>query len=156
MPFDELNMPFATEYIETRGVDGYYRKYRYVAIGETGIPFHLPVCRYWEACCRNRISSKQNLAEEKRYIDQPDPNHELFQQTLRTLGLDYAAIDYSYMKNGQPIIWEVNATPHWGDIAACSPSVQRAYQKVTWELLQLIYNTAGMDFPEDEQRPLAA
>lgn len=159
VPFDELDTPYASEFVETRGADGHYRKYRYVAVGEKGIPFHLPICRYWEARCPLRISNEQNLAEEDKYLSQADPNHELFQRALQTLGLDYAAIDYSYTKQCKPIVWDVNVTPDWGNIADSPAGVQKACQNVTWELLQLLYEKAGMDFPEEltEQRlPLAA
>lgn len=159
VPFDELHMPFATEYIETRGVDGYYRKYRYVAIGELGIPLYMPMSRYWESSTKHRIANEKTLAEEAAYLGKPDPNHELFQQAMNSLGLDYAAIDYSYAKNGEPIVWNVNVTPNWEDIAGSSPGVLEAYQKATWELLQLLYNKAGMEFPQDlteVRRPLAA
>jgi hypothetical protein len=159
VPFDELNAPFASEFVETRGADGNYRKYRYVAIGKLGIPFHLPICRYWEARCEHRISNEQNLAEEEKYLSQADPNHELFQRAIQMLGLDYAAIDYSYAKNGEPIVWDVNVTPDWGDIADSPAGVQKACRKITWELLQLLYEKAGMDFPNElteQQLPLAA
>ncbi len=78
---------------------------------------------------------------------------------MQALGLDYASIDYSYTKQGQPIVWEVNVTPHWGDLSASSPSVQQAFQKITFEVLQLIYKTAGLDLPQEvseDRRPLAA
>lgn len=159
VPFDELKSPYATEYIETRGVDGYYRKYRYVAVGKLGIPFHLPICRYWEARCKHRVCNQQTLAEEQKYISGRDPNHETFQRAMKTLGLDFATFDYSYSKRGEPIVWEVNVTPDWSDVPGGHSGAQNACRNVTWELLQLLYRTAGMEFPQDlseQRRPLAA
>ena len=44
----------------------------------------------------------------------PDPNHEVFQRVRRGLGLDFLAIDYSYDRQGKPVIWEINVLPGLG------------------------------------------
>ena len=59
-------------------VDHLYRKYRYIAVGDTGIAKHLMFDREWEVKIE-RVMTDQTKAEETAFVNSPDPNHEPFQ-----------------------------------------------------------------------------
>jgi hypothetical protein len=148
VPLHQMAQPFASEYIDTRGDDGNYRKYRYVAIGEIGIPFTQQVSPTWEARTKSRITNKQTTAEELEFMKQPDPNHDLFQHAMKIIGLDYAAFDYSYTSEGQPVVWELNVTPGWGKYNSKRSYVQIAQDKIFAATLAFYFSSAGLDVPD--------
>ncbi|MEC4815272.1 MAG: hypothetical protein SAK29_18640 [Scytonema sp. PMC 1069.18] len=109
VPFDKFIAPIALEFIDTRGADGLYRKYRYFAIGDEGVSGPLMVSKAWEVRDnRDRVMNESAIAEEIAYISSIDPNHEKFQQARKALGFDFIAFDYSYDLQGNIIVWEPN------------------------------------------------
>jgi hypothetical protein len=47
--------------------------------------------------------NSRTRAEEIRYLDRPDPNHVALDRARRALGLDLAACDYSYDRDGRMV-----------------------------------------------------
>lgn len=112
IPWPTFQRPVAVEIVDVRGPrDGQYRKYRYVAAGDLGIAHHVQTSAEWITRGENRVITPETRDEELRYITQPDPNHELFQQARRALELDLVAFDYGYAPNGRLIVWEANPFP---------------------------------------------
>jgi len=105
---DGLDHPIAMEYIDVRSSDGFYRKYRYVMIGDVGFPRHLIVSRSWLVRARDRIRTPAVLEEELAYLGAEDPNHEVLRRAQRALGFDVVAFDYSYDRDGRLVVWEPN------------------------------------------------
>ena len=74
--------------------------------------------------------------EELTYLEQPEPNHALFQRVRQSLHLDLVAFDYSYDPQGQLVIWEANPYPglHYAsgpDVEYTRPFVERSFAAVT-------------------------
>ena len=103
--------PAASRYIETRGEDGYYRKYRYVLFGDSGINRHLILSEQWWQHASNRLNDDQQKIEEQAFFKIPPPFHEELNQARLALGLDYVAFDYSINPEGKLVVWEPNALP---------------------------------------------
>ena len=111
IPWSRFQNPIAVEFIDTRSpVDSLYRKYRYIAVGDTGIAKHLMFDREWEVKIE-RVMTDQAKAEETAFVNSPDPNHERFQLARQALGLDVVAFDYGYDLEGQLVVWEANPFP---------------------------------------------
>jgi hypothetical protein len=108
VPFEKLIAPIAVEFIDTKGEDGLYRKYRYFAIGDEGIPGPLMLSETWEVRHNKRVLDEALMAEEIAYFSGEDPNHQQLQQARKALGFDYMAFDYSYDAQGNMVVWEPN------------------------------------------------
>ncbi len=104
-----LSRPVAVELIDVRSADGLYRKYRYLAAGDDGAPLHLHAQRDWlvrgSGCAHDE-------AEERAFLDRPDPNAARLQEARRHLDLDFVAFDYSYDRAGELVVWEANPFPY--------------------------------------------
>jgi hypothetical protein len=129
VPFEKFIAPIAVEFIDTKGKDGLYRKYRYFAIGDEGIPGPLMFSEDWEVRNNKRVMEEALIAEEITYFSGEDPNHEKFQQARKALGFDYMAFDYSYDAQGKIIVWEPNPLAViWSERQAYRmPSIERIY-----------------------------
>ncbi|OUL21685.1 hypothetical protein BV372_31390 [Nostoc sp. T09] len=135
VPFDKFIAPIAVEFLDTKGEDGLYRKYRYFAMGDEGIPGPLMVSKSWEVRDNdNRVTNESIIAEEIAYFSGEDPNHYKLQQARKILGFDFMAFDYSYDQRGNLMVWEPNPFPViWGSHDAepeksyQMPSMDRIY-----------------------------
>jgi hypothetical protein len=106
-----IREPVASPFVETRGGDGLYRKYRYFLAGGRGCPRHLQVSRHWLVRMASRDLAAAHVEEELRYVSAPDPHHDLLDAARRALGLDMVAFDYSLRPGGGVVIWEANPQP---------------------------------------------
>ncbi len=112
LPIESFRHPIAVEYVDVRDpADGLYRKYRYVIAGEYGVPMHLHVSTEWAANGSSMLYSDSVCDEDREFLDSPNPHHEAFLQACQSLGLDFAALDYSYDQSGQVVLWEANPLP---------------------------------------------
>jgi len=111
IPFHKFSRPIAVKFIDTQSPDGLYRKYRYTAVGDEGIPQSLHVQRSWVVRGVATVFSEALKSEEVAYLSRPDPNHETLQRARRALGFDFVAFDYSYARDGQMVVWEANPFP---------------------------------------------
>ncbi|MBW4585412.1 MAG: hypothetical protein KME33_09330 [Aetokthonos hydrillicola CCALA 1050] len=113
VPFDKFIAPIAVEFIDTKSEDGLYRKYRYFAVGDEGIPGPLMLSPSWEV--RDNKHRVFKIAEEIAYFTGEDPNHNILQKARKALGFDFMAFDYSYDSQGNIVVWEPNPFPViWG------------------------------------------
>jgi hypothetical protein len=148
--------PVAMEFIETRDPrDGFYRKYRYVAAGDTGVAVHLHVKDHWFVKGANQLYSEEIREEDAAYLLGPDPNHEVLQRARRALRLDFVAFDYSYDRARRLVVWEANPYPYFHFIGG-----RRAYRTLAIErafaaILELYHSRAGLPVPEEVQQLLA-
>ena len=147
--------PVAMEFIETRDPrDGFYRKYRYVAAGGTGVAVHLHVKDHWFVKGANQLYSEEIREEDLAYLSGPDPNHELLQRARRALRLDFVAFDYSYDRARRLVVWEANPYPYFhfigGRRAYRTPAIERAFAAI----LELYHSRAGLPVPEEVERML--
>jgi len=114
LPGDEL---FAIEYLNVRGSDGAFRKYRAIIVGERLYPLHLAISNHWKvhyfsADMRDRPDHR---AEEAAYLDDMEAHLgsaavAALEAIRRTLGLDYGGIDFGIDAAGNVVLFEANAT----------------------------------------------
>jgi tetratricopeptide (TPR) repeat protein len=108
---------YATSFVDFRGADGMYRKYRAIFVDRVPYPYHLAITEtwlvhYWNA---GMGSSPARRAEEQRFLD--DPAGAIGPKTWAAiaaigarLDLDYAGIDFSVLPSGSVLVFEANAT----------------------------------------------
>ena len=114
LPGEEL---LAIEWLDGRGADGLFRKYRAMLIGGEVFPLHLAIARQWKVhyFSSDMAVSEAHRAEELRYL----ADHEAvigaramtaLRRIGEVLGLDYAGIDFALDGNGRVLVFEANAT----------------------------------------------
>ena len=135
LPLEQFTRPVAIELIEVQSQhDGLYRKYRYIAAGDWGIPQSMHVSKGWKVKGTESIETAALRDEEITYTNLADPNHELLQTARKALGLDFVAFDYSYDREGRMVVWEANPYPY-----IHFPSNRRSYRQPA-----IIRTLAGM------------
>jgi hypothetical protein len=161
LPLERLRRPVAVEFIDVRGGDELYRKYRYVVAGDVGIPQSLHVSRSWcvRGSPRKSIYTEELREEEIAYLNRAEPHHEHFVAARAALGLDFVAFDYSIDTRGEIVVWEANPFPYMhflgGRRSYRAPATERTLAAMT-----RLYLERGVgDVPEDLNRflrPLGA
>ena len=114
LPGQEL---LAIEYLDGRGTDGMYRKYRVLFIAGTLYPLHLAISPNWKV---HYFSADMNdrpdhRAEEERFLT---AMHDVvgahgmaaLEAVAATLELDYGGIDFGLDAAGNILLYEANAT----------------------------------------------
>jgi hypothetical protein len=101
-------LDLAVEFIDTRGADGYYNKWRSYVVGDEVIPAHFmrsrtPFVNYkdaalWAGACSIDQAFRQN----------GEPRSDLILAAVRAADLDIATIDYSVQPDGTYVFWEIN------------------------------------------------
>jgi len=114
LPGDEL---LAIEYLDARGPDGMARKYRVMIIDGVLYPLHLAIASEWKVhyFTADMARNQAHRDEERRFLD--DMAAVLGERALsaltaigRTLGLDYAGVDFGLAPDGSVLLFEANAT----------------------------------------------
>lgn len=112
VPWDELKMPVAVEFIDVADPrDGHFRKYRYTVCGNFGVSHHLVVSEHWVTHGDNRLITEATQNEELEYLRHDDPHRQRFFAATAALGQDLVAFDYGYDPEGSPVVWEANPYP---------------------------------------------
>lgn len=114
LPGDDL---LSIDYIDTRGPDGLFRKYRAMSLGGRLFPIHLAISRDWKVhyFTSEMASNAAFRAEEERFL--ADMALVLgasavaaLERVGAALGLDYAGIDFTIHRDGSVLVFEANAT----------------------------------------------
>ena len=113
LPGDEL---LAIEYLDGRGADGNYRKYRVMVVDGALYPLHLAISKDWKVHYGTAdMRDAQHQAEEQRFLE--DMRGTLGAKTVAALegiaavlGLDYGGIDFGVDADGRVLLYEANAT----------------------------------------------
>ncbi|MFT4116233.1 tetratricopeptide repeat protein [Bradyrhizobium sp.] len=108
---------YVIEYLDYRSVDGFFRKYRFLFVGEEILPYHLAIGDDWKL---HRDSTEMGRhawmqQEEERFLRDPGEVFGAAQfEALRTIrnriGLDYFGIDCGLDRDGRIVVFEVNAS----------------------------------------------
>ncbi|HEX4271650.1 MAG TPA: tetratricopeptide repeat protein [Rhizomicrobium sp.] len=108
---------YATEFVDYRSPDGWYRKYRVIFIDRKPYPYHMVIganwlLHHWTAGMEN---DAQRRAEELRFLTGPEAMlGEKAWRALERVGvaldLDFAGIDFSVLGDGRLLLFEANAT----------------------------------------------
>jgi hypothetical protein len=114
LPGDELT---AIQYLDARGPDGLYRKYRVMMIGGWLYPLHLAISTNWKIhyVTADMADNARHRAEEARFLeDMPGVLGPRAMAALaeiqNMLGLDYAGVDFGLNAAGDLLLFEANAT----------------------------------------------
>jgi tetratricopeptide (TPR) repeat protein len=125
---DEANLArFSTAYsqariylcpfVNYRSGDGFFRKYRFMFVGDDILPYHLAIGSHWKVhhASTDMAHHPWMQTEERAFIE----NHWAFfgprsLEALRTIqkrvGLDYFGIDCGLTRDGSVVLFEVNAS----------------------------------------------
>jgi tetratricopeptide (TPR) repeat protein len=108
---------YLIEPVDYRSVDGYFRKYRFIFVGEEILPYHLAIGSGWKVhhVSTDMANQPWMQQEEAAYLDDPaavfGPAHYRILRTIRRrIGLEYFGIDCSLDRNGNLVVFEVNAS----------------------------------------------
>jgi glutathione synthase/RimK-type ligase-like ATP-grasp enzyme len=103
---------FAAEFVDTRGNDGLVRKARCIVMGDAVVRRHLYTSEKWVVRMPVWDGGEASKEAENRFLAQASTaEDEVCRRATRALGLDVAGIDFSWDKNGKPVLWEAN--PHY-------------------------------------------
>lgn len=155
LPGDEL---LALQFVDTRGPDGCFRKYRVMMIDGRLYPLHLAVSPHWKVhyFSSDMVERADHRAEEEAFLrDMPAALGPQAMQALEgvmaQVGLDYGGIDFTLDLQGRALVFETNATmiivppgpdPKWAYRVA---PVERARRAV----LRMVLERAGRTVVED-------
>ena len=114
LPGEELT---AIQFLDARGPDGQYRKYRVMMIGGWLYPLHLAISPHWKIhyVTADMAENAGHRAEEGSFLeDMPGVLGPRAMAALaeiqNILGLDYAGIDFGLNAGGDVLLFEANAT----------------------------------------------
>ena len=97
-----------TEFIDTAGQDGVYRKYSAFKVAGEIIARHVFFGREWSVKFPAMYDAKC-LGEELSYVEQ-NPHRQQLDAIFRAAKIDFGRIDYG-IKDGQIQVWEINTNP---------------------------------------------
>lgn len=107
----------ALAFVDTRGADATYRKYRVMFVDGELYPLHLAVSDDWEVhyFTAGMAENAAHRAEDARFLEDPagvlGPIAMAALERVRdALGLDYAGVDFAIDRAGRVVIFEANAT----------------------------------------------
>ena len=114
LPGDEA---LAIDYLDARGADGMARKYRVMIIDGTLYPLHLAISADWKVhyFTADMAANAAHRDEEQRFLaDMPGVIGSRAVAALdaigKSLGLDYAGVDFGLGPDGALLLFEANAT----------------------------------------------
>jgi len=101
------------EYIDTRGSDRLFRKYRALIVGDRLYPIHLARSRDWKVHYFSSQASGDR--EERAFLTDMQAvlgarAYAALDEVRKTLALDYGGIDFTIAANGELVLFEANAT----------------------------------------------
>ncbi|HEX2252551.1 MAG TPA: hypothetical protein VHQ65_04725 [Thermoanaerobaculia bacterium] len=102
-PFD-----LAIEFVDTRGPDGLYRKWRSYVVGDRVIPRMLSISRHWLVNFGNLEEGPAAQAEDRAFVAGGEPAADLVRRAARLTGADVVALDYARRPDGSVVFWEAN------------------------------------------------
>jgi glutathione synthase/RimK-type ligase-like ATP-grasp enzyme/lipoprotein NlpI len=142
----------AIQFLDARGADGCYRKYRVMMIGGWLYPLHLAISSTWKIhyVTAGMAGNAAHRAEEARFLDDMPGvlgvrAMAALAEIQNVLGLDYAGIDFGLNAHGDVLLFEANATmtvlPPGRD--RCWDYRRAAVQRVEEAVRRMIIDKAG-------------
>ena len=106
----------AVEFIETRDDDGWYRKYRVMALDGKLYPLHLAASQSWKVHYFSSAMEEEAALREQEAVFLGDmaaaigrPAVLALERVADELGLEYAGIDFALDSDGAVVVFEANA-----------------------------------------------
>jgi aromatic-L-amino-acid/L-tryptophan decarboxylase len=107
----------AIQYLNARGADGAFRKYRVMMVDGQLYPLHLAISPHWKIhyFSADMADKPDHRAEEARFLaDMPavlgSKAMDGLKRVQAALNLDYAGIDFGLSRDGEILLFEANAT----------------------------------------------
>jgi hypothetical protein len=110
----------AVQWIDTKGKDGLYRRYRAFVCGDDAVTGNVYISDDWYIHGANNTPNLSETPENNIFVSASFTRIEkdFFTSINKALDLEFSAVDYSYNSEGQIVIWEANphpAFPSWVD-----------------------------------------
>ena len=107
----------AMNFLDTRGEDGKYRKFRAMLVDDGLYPLHLAVSQDWKVhyFTAGMADQPAHRAEDAAFLADMEavigrPAMEALARIRAALGLDYAGVDFALTPAGAVVLFEANAT----------------------------------------------
>ncbi len=107
----------AIEYLNARGPDGLFRKYRAMIVGAEILPLHLAVSPDWKVhyFTADMEARADHRAEERAFLEAMEavlgPSaYRGLRAIAEALALDYGGVDFGLSPGGELLLFEANAT----------------------------------------------
>jgi hypothetical protein len=158
------NAFYVARYVEYRGPDGQFRKYRIVLIDERPYVCHMAISDSWVVhyMSAGMLESAAKRAEEARFFESFDDgfarrHHAALLSIAKRLELEYVGIDCSETPDGELLIFEVDSgmTVHAMDPVDIFPYKQPQMRKVFRAFRQMLMDAStrhgtrnGAAFPQ--------
>ncbi|MFI5385524.1 MAG: hypothetical protein ACHQ50_05320 [Fimbriimonadales bacterium] len=97
-----------TEFAETKGADGLYRKYSAFLVGDLVVAKHVHFSREWMLKMPD-LASPETLAEEREFME-TIPFEKQIREVFRLGNIGYGRMDFSF-RDGRMQVWEINTNP---------------------------------------------
>jgi glutathione synthase/RimK-type ligase-like ATP-grasp enzyme len=112
LPGDEL---LVIEYLDTRGDDGVFRKYRVLTIDGGLYPLHLAAARDWKVHYFTADQRSEFQRQEREFLENPQAALgsdavAALQRAARALAFDYGGIDFALDRRNRVVVFEANPT----------------------------------------------
>lgn len=106
---------YSSNFVETRGSDGFYRKFRAIFVDGVAYPYHLAIAPQWMVHYQSSPMREGSAlrAQEDAFLADPTrllPSwHRVMPQIARAVGLDYFGIDATVLPDGRLFVFEADA-----------------------------------------------
>jgi hypothetical protein len=143
---------YVARYVDYRGADGQFRKYRIVLIDERPYACHMAVSSNWVVhyMSAGMVENAAKRAEEARYFASFDDDfarrhHRALLTIAKRMELEYAGIDCGETPDGELLIFEVDSgmTVHAMDSVDIFPYKQPQMRKVFRAFRQMLIDAAA-------------
>jgi tetratricopeptide (TPR) repeat protein len=108
---------YVIEYVDYASGDGHFRKYRFIFVGEEILPYHLAIGNDWKVHHISTDMANQPWMQQEEAAFLADPaavfgaaHYQALRMVRERFGLDYFGIDCGLDRNGNLIVFEVNAS----------------------------------------------
>ena len=108
---------YVTEYVDYVSADGFFRKYRFVFTDREILPYHLAIGHGWKVHHYTTAMDRHGWMqdEEKAFLADPGAvfspaHHDALAAIRATIGLNFFGVDCALDRNGNVMVFEVNAS----------------------------------------------
>ena len=143
---------YVIEYIDYASADGYFRKYRFIFVGDRILPYHLAIGNHWKVhhISTDMVNQPWMQAEEAAFLNDPADVFNAAQvqalQAMRErIGLDYFGIDCGIDDAGHVVVFETNASMLVHDDNAEYPYKDPHVRAIKDAFEALLRDRAGVD-----------
>ena len=142
---------YVIEYVDYASSDGHFRKYRFIFVGEEILPYHLAIGNGWKVhhVSTDMASQPWMQQEEAAFLANPATvfnatHYQALRVVRERFGLDYFGIDCGLDRDGNLIVFEVNASMLVHDDNAEFPYKDRFVRVIKAAFDAMLRNRAGL------------